>query len=93
MSPEEWEHLFTKIKTKEKPSVYLSRDKMKRVLGFTVREHSEWVTLPEGDTPAWWEEEQGGWYQGKRNEHTIRLDFYDEQKRTIFLLKYGNGKP
>ena len=71
------------------------RDKMKRVLGFTVREHQEWITDPK----AYTEEptvlsnlidfEQDGWYKGKRHEHSIRLDFYSENKYTMFLLKYS----
>ena len=36
--------------------------------------------------------EPAGWFEGKTNVHTVRLDFYDEQKRTMFLLKYGNGQ-
>ena len=36
--------------------------------------------------------EPGGWYEGKKHMTTVRLDFYDEQKRTMFLLKYGNGQ-
>jgi hypothetical protein len=82
MSPGAWDDILEKIKSREKPSVYLCRNKMKTVLGFTVREHSE--------------------YQHHLSEHnsfdtashvfTIRLDFYDEQKRTMFLLRYGNGQ-
>ena len=54
---------------------------MRDVLGFTSRTHREWV--PKID---------GGYY-----ETTIRLDFYNEPKRTMFLLKYSeyleeNGK-
>lgn len=44
----------------------------KRKLGFTVREHTEYR-----DTNGW---------PNKIVE--IHLDFYDEQMRTFFLLKY-----
>jgi hypothetical protein len=72
------------------------RDKMRKVLGFTVREHSEWVK----DSKAYTEVltplslmidfELDGWHKGKRHDHTIRLDFYSENKRTMFLLKFSD---
>jgi hypothetical protein len=97
MAPREWEHILDKIKSREKPSVYLSRTKMKAVLGFTVRDHREYVKDPDyvkrpQDDNEWFNMEPAGWFEGKMNVHTIRLDFYDEEKRTMFLLKYGNGK-
>jgi len=96
MSPSQWDRVLERIKLKEKPSVYLSRAKMKDVLGFTVREHREYVKDPDyvrpPDDGEWFNFTDLGWYEGKRSEHTIRLDFYDEQKRTMFLLKYGNGQ-
>lgn len=94
MSPEHWRNIFERIKQKEKPSVYLSRTKMREVLGFTVRDHreyikdKEYVKSPEADELFG----EMGWFEGKMNVHTVRLDFYDEQKRTMFLLKYGNGQ-
>jgi len=96
MSPRQWADVFERIKQREKPSVYLSRTKMKDTLGFTVRDHREYVKdtdyvrPPEGG--EWYPVLELGWYEGKTNVHTVRLDFYDEQKRTMFLLKYGNGK-
>lgn len=45
----------------------------KQRLGFTVREHH----APVSDDGQWWD------YQTQ-----IHLDFYDEQMRTLFLLKY-----
>lgn len=77
MSPEEWSGIKEQIKTKEKPSVLLSRSKMKEVLGFTTREHQEWIE--DGD-------------MGSGYKTSIHLDFYNEQKRIMFLLKYGNGQ-
>jgi hypothetical protein len=58
------------------------RNKMKRVLGFTVREHTEWISKPDGGY----------------SDYQIHLDFYSENKRTMFLLKFSevigntNGK-
>lgn len=94
MTPSEWQQILEKIKQKEKPAVYLMRSKMKEVLGFTVREHREYVKDPDYVKSPEADELFGemGWYEGKRSLHTVHLDFYDEQKRTMFLLKYGNGQ-
>ena len=59
-------------------SVMLSRAKMREVLGFTDRKHTDWVNKPN----KW----GGMGYQ----ETQIHLDFFDESKRTFFLLKYGD---
>ena len=96
MTPSQWSSVFERIKQREKPSVYLSKEKMKDILGFTVRDHREYVKddnyvrPPEGG--EWYPVLELGWYEGKTSHHTVRLDFYDEQKRTMFLLKYGNGQ-
>ena len=96
LEPADWQTILEKIKKKEKPSVYLSREKMKAVLGFTVRDHREYVKDPNYVRPLddsdWFPVLELGWFEGKKSEHTVRLDFYDDQKRTMFLLKYGNGK-
>ena len=96
MLPEQWEAVLKQIKQRERPSVYLSRTKMKEVLGFTVRDHREYVKDPNYIRPPqdgeWFNLVQLGWFEGKTNVHTVRLDFYDDQKRTVFLLKYGNGQ-
>lgn len=77
MRPDEWEKILYVIKTKEKPSTYLSRTKMREVLGFTVRNHRDYDKSDPYDY---------------HYAHTVRLDFYDEKMRTMFLLKYGNGQ-
>jgi hypothetical protein len=97
MSPDQWLTILYRIKQREKPSVYLSREKMKEVLGFTVRDHREYVKDPDyvsrpQDKDEWFYMEPSGWFEGKINVRTVRLDFYDEQKRTMFLLRYGNGQ-
>ena len=97
MTPAQWQVVLERIKQREKPSAYLSRTKMKDVLGFTVRDHIEYVKDPDyvrspQDKDDWSYMEPAGWFEGKLNVKTVRLDFYDEQKRTMFLLKYGNGQ-
>jgi hypothetical protein len=96
MTPGQWAGVLERIKQREKPSVYLSREKMKTILGFTVRDHREYVKDNDYVKPSqdseWYPVLELGWYEGKTNIHTVRLDFYDDQKRTMFLLKYGNGQ-
>ena len=92
LSVKQWQQIRKDMHNDYPKTVFMIKDKMKRLLGFTVREHHEWVE----DTHA--SKEPGfdlfsvhseGWYKGKRHELSIRLDFYSEHKYTIFLLKYS----
>jgi hypothetical protein len=79
------------------------RNKMKQVLGFTVREHKGWVENTSYQKEyAEWEQRQAhpmnknqpwvdiDWEPIKGNtEFQIHLDFYNERKRTMFLLKFS----
>ena len=56
----------------------LTRWKMRKVLGFTDRLHTDWINKPN----KW----GGMGYQ----ETQVHLDFFDEAKLTFFLLKYGD---
>ena len=71
MSLPRWDSLKNRLYQDYPQSVVLVRDKMKRVLGFTPREH------------AYFDRDDAEFYE------EVHLDFYDEQKRTMFLLKYS----
>jgi hypothetical protein len=72
-----WADLHCQLAKDNPSSVILIRERMKAVLGFTVRRHREWIMDPG--------------YDGYGNyKETIHLDFYDEPKRIFFLLKYGD---
>jgi hypothetical protein len=74
LSQKQWAEIYYLIYKNYPHSVLLIRDKMKKVLGFTVRTYTEWTVVYDG------------------TEHpttTMRLDFYDEPKRTMFLLRYS----
>ena len=43
LTPDQWKRIRTDIKSETPQSVLMLREKMKRVLGFTLREHSEWI--------------------------------------------------
>ena len=68
---------------------------LKDNFGFSVREHSEWVTEKSAytkdtdttDLDTLLIYEQDGWFKNKRKEHTVRLDFDDEDSRTMWLLR------
>ena len=71
LSQDAWLKIYNDIAKNYPHSVLLIRAKMRSVLGFTSRTHSEWdagvVNLIE----------------------QIHLDFFDERKYTMFLLKYS----
>ena len=69
----QWQQIREDLHTEHSKSVFMLKGKMRAVLGFTVREHNEWVFKPDGGY----------------GEHSIRLDFYNERKYTMFLLKYS----
>lgn len=83
LTEKQWKTIREQLKKDYPPSVWLSRSKMREVLGFTDREHTDWLGYWDNATP---EDRIVGKHGYKV---TIRLDFYDESKRTMFLLKYG----
>jgi hypothetical protein len=82
ISTENWYKLEHRLRTDYPPSVTMIRTKMRDVLGFTPRTHEEWI---EYDTV---DRRNIGWGT-KECIQTIHLDFYNEPKRTMFMLKYS----
>lgn len=81
---DEWQKINVEIAKQYPRSVWMIRPKMRQVLGFTPREHEEWLgSYDDANT----ENRRAGRYGYKKS---ICLDFYDESKRTMFLLKYGD---
>jgi hypothetical protein len=77
LEEEQWLKLRHHLFQTQPRSVMLTRWKMREVLGFTDRLHTEWIA----NKPN----RYGGMGYTQRQIH---LDFYDEAKRTFFLLKY-----
>ena len=73
LTVEQWKTIRTELQTEYPKTVFMLRDKMKRVLGFTVREHKAWIPKPDGGY----------------SDYQIHLDFFSENKRTMFLLKFS----
>ena len=67
LSQANWLTIYNDIAKNYPHSVLLIRSKMRRVLGFTSRTHTDWVVGVE----------------------QIHLDFFSENKYTMFLLKYS----
>ena len=79
ISEESWAKIYNKLAKEYPPSYLLVRDKMKEKLGFVFRRYERWEKYFDPN------------YCKERNRHIeeLFLDFYDEKKRTMFLLKYG----
>jgi len=89
LSEPDWATLHDRIKKDYPQSVWLVRDKMRRVLGFVPREHEEWNKKLTGNCFN-----SKGW-EVSFPTTTIHLDFYDDKKKTMFMMKYSeylNGK-
>jgi hypothetical protein len=81
LSKLQWLKLREKLIQDYPRSVILLRWKMLEVLGFTDREHEEWVDYTDDPMDMGW--------STKARQTTVHLDFYNEPKRTMFLLKYS----
>lgn len=93
----QWHVILSELKKEYPRTVFILRNRMKQVLGFTVREHKQWVPnssydreykryLYNKDTSIFIDSAEP--YKG-HTEHQIHLDFYSERKRDFFLLKYS----
>lgn len=81
--PTQWDNIHACLKEEHPASVMLIRSRMREVLGFTVREHQEWV-------------EAGKAMDGRpygHNQIWICLDFYNDAMESWFHLKYMNNAP
>ena len=77
----QWQRVRLELHKEYPKTVFMLKDKMKKVLGFTVREHKAWIPNP---NPTDYEWDKG------HTEVQIHLDFYSENKRTMFLLKFSD---
>lgn len=69
----QWKSIREQLHEEYPRTVFMLRNKMKQVLGFTVREHKAFIQKPDG-----------GYY-----DFQIHLDFYSDKKRTMFLMKFS----
>jgi hypothetical protein len=97
ISKENWHLLLNELHKEYPTNVLAIKENTKRVLGFTSREHSVWIgnknyqkeyeeyERDKTDPAALWVGEP---FKG-HSKKIIQLDFYDEAKRTFFLIKYS----
>jgi hypothetical protein len=84
LTNDQWKEVHEKIKKDYPPSVWLSREKMRRTLGFTPREHESWLGYYDSASI----EDRKASRHGR--QISIHLDFFTDSQRTMFLLKYGD---
>jgi len=97
LTPSQWRKLKGRLDNDYGRSTMMISWKMKEVLGFTVREHSGYRprTARELDDydrsdNIWHETEKDRKFHRENiHEYVTCLDFYNEPKRTMFLLKYS----
>lgn len=96
ITPSKWRRIKEQLHEEHPKSVFMLRNRMKQVLGFTVREHSGYrlktpKELKEQDTSLEQYETQkdSDFHRSHINEYAICLDFYSERKYTMFLLKFS----
>lgn len=82
----EWERIFAQVKQDyaDTPSVYLIQARMQRDLGWSYREHSDWKQYSNDD---WDNTNSLDW---RDSTSRIHIDFYSEEARTFFMLRYLN---
>jgi|Laugrespbdmm15dd_1035085.scaffolds.fasta_scaffold54449_2 hypothetical protein len=101
----QWQAILAELHKEHPRTVFMVRDKMRRVLGFTVREHSGWVDKPKHEYDYEYQKyiQRQSTLTKKNDPFTmldiepskgqsvfeIHLDFYSEGKRTMFLLKFS----
>ena len=97
LTTRQWQRIRADLHTEHPKSVFMIRDRMKAVLGFTVREHAgyrprtarELKEYDLSDNIRYDNEKDRKFHRENINEHVICLDFYNERKYTMFLLKFS----
>ena len=97
LSTSQWRKIRAELHKEHPKTVFMIRDKMKSILGFTVREHSgyrprtarELKEYDLSDNIRYDNEKDRKFHRENINEHVICLDFYNERKYTMFLLKFS----
>ena len=91
LAPSKWYKLQELLRTQYPQSVMLISSRMRDVLGFTVRQHKKLVRSKSHnqELPIREAEHYETVIHLEHYETVIHLDFWNEPKRTMFLLKYG----
>jgi hypothetical protein len=84
----EFETLHDRLMADHGRSTMLISWKMKRELGFTIRNHKG---LVEHDKDTWEVMKSEGWNHRYHYESQVHVDFYSEAQQSWFVLKYLNN--
>jgi hypothetical protein len=87
-SVHEFEDLFHRLLQEHGRSTMMISWKLKRELGFTIRNHKG---LAEHDKDTWEVMKSEGFHNRYHYEMQVHLDFYNEAQQTFFVLKYLNN--
>jgi hypothetical protein len=97
LSPEKWQKLLKELHQDYPKSVLAIKEKCKMTLGFTSREYNKWTPNKEYrqemlEFERLTKEEPDMWFMPPAKgdyEKIICLDFFDDLKKTFFVLKYS----
>lgn len=84
----EWYEIRDRIKQDYGDKIFAISWRLKRELGFTVRQHKG---LVKHDDDVWEVMKADGWDHRYHYEEQIHLDFYNELQMSWFVLKYLNN--
>jgi len=78
----EWDRIFAQVKQDyaDSPATYLIRTRMIKDLGWSWREHVDYNQFDLGV----------GYDDYRDHSSRIHIDFYSEEARTFFMLRYMN---
>jgi hypothetical protein len=88
---EDWHVVRNRVKADYGEKIFAISWRLKRELGFTVRQHKGLVKWNEDEDYAEQEEWLPDEFKNRYHyEDQIHLDFYNEAQMTMFVLKYLN---
>jgi hypothetical protein len=97
LATRQWQRIRAELHKEHPKSVFMIKNRMKSVLGFTVRVHNgyrmrtakELAEYDMSDHELWDTVNDSKFHRLHTMDCFIALDFYDERKYTMFLLKYS----
>lgn len=89
----QWDSIRKELHKEHPNSVFMLRERTKRVLGFTVREHIGYRLRTPKELDDYRKQDNDPadtlFFRTHIHENVICLDFYSEKKYTMFLLKFS----
>jgi hypothetical protein len=97
ISHNQWRRIKTELQQEYPRTVFMFRERMKKVLGFVPREHAgyrmrtpkEVAEYDMSDNVMHEDESSRKFHRLNIHSSNVCLDFYSERKYTMFLLKFS----